>query len=329
MSLYEPNEIDTAMKSFIAETEAEFAAAPDAPTSEAPVAEATPEQPVISGEPQPNTVETPADPSERGLERLVAREVELRERENRLAGTEKEMEALRTYVRDLEARAFSPELLDKIKLSPTEGLKALGLDPDEVVRQALVEKLGDKANTPEMREVLERTRIRKEMESMREQIRQNEYARAAQDYFNKIASGASTYVRDTDGLAKHAPVVASVAKSNPERVYQEIMEEITRDATARRAQDPHGDPITYEEASKRVETRWNAMRALLGTPNPAAPASTPKPNTPVVAKPDVKTPPVTAKPPEKPIAPWLQRNTSDEEAINAAILAYKQSESKR
>lgn len=320
--MHEPTDIDLAVKDFIAEASKEFAynePEPEIPTE--PTAEVTTEQ--------PNTapVETPnPDPAERGLERLVAREVELRERETRLAGTEKEVEALRAHIRDLESRQISEDILNQIKLSPSSGLRALGLDPDEVVRSALVEKLGDKANDPEIKEMMERNRLRREMEALKGQIQAQERQRAAQEYFSKVASGANEYARNHDGLGKHAPTVAAVAKTNPDHVYAEIMEEITRDAAVRAAREPNGDVISYEEAANRVEKRWSAMKKLLvpgqepGNPvtTPPGAAST-QPKTSVEAK---VTPPSTVKPPDKPIAPWLQKNLDNEEAIRLAIAEY-------
>ncbi len=318
--MYEKTEIDTAMESFISEAQKEFAPEPE---ETAPVvAQESAPQPDTA---LPNTAESEkptTDPAERGLERLVAREMELRERENRLSQSSAEMEALRARVREMESRQISEDLLNKIRLSPNEGLRHLGLDPDEVVRQALVEKLGDKADTPEIREMLERNRLRREMESLKAQIQAQERERAAYEYYSKIASGANQFVRDTSGLEKHAPTVSQVAKSNPERVYSEIMEEIQRDAQVRMAREPNGDVISYEEAAKRVEKRWSDLKSLILPQNQP---STPSPTTPVAAKPSnppPQTPNISVKPPEKPLAPWLQRNVDQEEALRLAIAEY-------
>lgn len=318
--MYEKTEIDTAMEGFIAEAQKEFAAEPGLDT---PVLEATTPNLDTAQENTATLEPVNTDPAERGLERLVAREVELRERETRLSESQKEMEALRARVREMEQRQVSEELLNQIRLSPSQGLRTLGLDPDEVVRQALVEKLGDKADTPEIREMLERNRLRREMDALKAQIQQAEREKMAQEYFSQIASGANQYVRDPSGMEKHAPTVATVAKTNPQRVYSEIMEEITRDAQVRMGRDPNGDPITYEEAAKRVEKRWSDLKSLI---IPAAQPSTPTPNTNVVAKPSnppSQAPSGTVKPPERPLAPWLQRNVDQEEALRLAIAEYK------
>lgn len=323
--MYEKTEIDTQMESFISEMTTEFAAEPEVAPAE------TPSAPVetLGDTAQDNTApaETPTtDPAERGLERLVAREMELREREKALSQSQAEMEALRARIRELEPRTVTEDLLNQIRVSPVQGLRSLGLDPDEVVRAALVEKLGDKADTPEIREMLEKSRLRREMESLKAQVQAAERERMAQEYYSHIASGANQYVRDLSGMEKAAPTVASVAKSNPERVYSEIMEEITRDANARSAREPNGDPISYEEAAKRVEKRWSDIKSLI---IPQTPASTPTPNTKVVAKPSnspqppSQAPAATVKPPEKPLAPWLQRNVDQEEALRLAIAEYK------
>jgi hypothetical protein len=199
-----------------------------------------------------------------------------------------------------------------------------------VVRLALVEKLGDKANDPELKEMMEKSRMRREFEALKAQMQRAEYEKAAQEYYNQIASGANQYVRTPDGIGKHAPIVAEVAKTNPDAVFHEIMEEITRDARARAGREANGDPISYEEASKRVEKRWGAMKALLSpAQTPANQASTSPAKTPVEAKPVVNppngAPSGTVKPPDKPLAPWLQRNVDQEEAIRLAIAEYKRS----
>lgn len=320
------SEIDQAMDAFIAEAQKEF-------TPEPLMEEATaaPEAKVEPKE-QVNTVEPTPEPTEKGLERLVAREVELRERETRLSGAEKEMEALRTRLREVEQRALTPELLDKIRFSPAEGLRTLGLDPDEVVRMALVEKLGDKVNDPETRALLERSKIRREMETLKAQVQDAERQRAAQAYYTQISNGAADYVRNTEGVGKHAPTVASVAKGNPERVFQEIMEEITRDAQFRSARGEDGDVLSYEEAARRVETRWSGLKALFSGPtnpelSPATHASTPTPKTPEnTVKEPQKSPPSTIKPPDKPLAPWLQRKVDEEEALKMAMDEWKRVE---
>jgi hypothetical protein len=269
------------------------------------------------------------DPADRGLERLVAREVELREREARLSESQKEMETLRARLAELEGRPDLPSLADKIKLSPVEGLRALGLDPDEVVRMALVEKLGDKANTPEMREMMERVRIRKEMESLRAQVQEAERARAAQAYYAEVQSKAAEYVKNQEGISKHAPLLATVAKANPDRVLQEVMEEISKDAATRASREPAGDILSFQEAAQRVERRWAAMKALLEPtlPSASAPASTPEPKTTPTAAPVKSTPPSSIKPPERPLAPWLTAQRDEEEAIKEAVLEWTRAES--
>lgn len=327
-SSFGPTELDTQVESFISDLAKEYTAEP-----EAPVVEATPViEPPPSNEPGENTVPNPEDPAERGLERLVAREVDLREREAKLTTAQEEIKALRNRLAELEPRAISPDLLDKIKLSPSDGLRAIGLDPDEVVRTALMEKLGDKANTPEMRDMMERVKTRKEIEALKAQVAQAEYQRAAAEYFNKVNTGAKEYVTNVDGYSKHAPTLAHVAKSNPDRVHAEIMEEITRDAAFRAQTEPNGDVLTYQEAAQRVEKRWSAMRALLGMESvtqASTPATPVEPKTTVSAAQTPKTPPTTIKPPDRPLAPWLQKDKSEEEALVEAINEWKRVESAR
>lgn len=323
----QPTDLDVAVKDFIAETQKEFETLPD----EEPQIDVAPSQEVTTE--QVNTVpaQTPVtDPAERGLERLVAREVELRERESAFERRMAEVEAMQRRINDLEARALSDETLSQIRVNPREGLGKIGLDADELVRTTLVERLGDKANDPEIKALMEQNRMRREMEALKAQIQQSERQRAAQEYYSRIASGANEFVRNQDGLGKHAPTVAAVAKTAPDRVYSEIMEEITRDAAMRAQREPNGDVITYEEAAKRVEKRWADLKTLFVVPSqaPAAPASMSTPETKQnMAKDNVRTPPSTIKPPEKPLAPWLQRTESEDEALRLAIAEFRRAES--
>lgn len=329
-SPFAPTAIDQEVNSFIADIAKEFV--PEEEVAPEPASQAKLEAPPTPGETQ-NSVE---DPTERGLERLVAREVGLREREKDAETAKREVEALRARLSELEPRALTPELLDKIKLSPQDGLRAIGLDPDEIVRTALMEKLGDRANTPEMRDMMEKVRLRKEMEALKAQVQEAERRNAAQAYHAQVTAGAQQYVKDVDGLSKHAPTVATVAKTNPDRVFSEIMEEITRDAAFRASREPNGDIISFQEAAQRVDKRWSAMKALLGADltapsevNPGKPASIEPPKTNSEAKIQPKTPPTTIKPPERPLAPWLQTSYDDEEALREAMLEWKRLESTR
>lgn len=330
-SPFAPTEIDTAVSDFIATAQAEFGA-PEPGESVAPVA--APE-PVVEAAPAPGPANpapaASADAEDRGLARLVAREVELRERETKLSGAEKEIEALRGRLRELEPRALSPELLDKIKLSPRDGLRAIGIDPDELIRTALVEKLGDKAD-PALKDMIERTRLQKEMAALKAQVQEAERRQAAQAYFNQVANGARDFLGKMEELSKHGPLVSQVAKTNPDRVYAEIMDEITRDAATRARQEPNGDILPYSEAVKRVEARWSEFRNLFGTGQipPGMAASTPPANPGTetkqnVVKETLKPAPSTIKPPEKPLAPWLKASKDEEDAIRAAIAEYNKS----
>lgn len=326
----EPTEIDTAMADFISEAQKEFAYDPEdhaAPVSPSPEALEAPAPAPAGEETKVAEAVIPAPaPEDRGLERLIAREMELRERETAFSREKAEMEAVRARVRELESKQVPEDILTQIKLSPNEGLRRLGLDPDEIVRNALAEKLGDKA-PPEVRELLEKTKLRREMESLRAQVMEAERRQAAQAYYNQVANGAREYLVKGEEISKHAPTVAQVVKHNPDRVHQEIMEEITRDAQVRASREPNGNVMSYEDAAKRVEARWSAMKSLFAPESPAV-ASTPAPTMQNVAKETPKPPPSQIKPPEKPLAPWLQTSKSEEDAIRAAIDEWRRAESK-
>lgn len=325
-------ELDTAMDAFIKETQAKFAPEPDEEIQNARDTEGnevpTGETQEVAGAegqtPSGNTVEDPAKPEDRGLERLVEREVALRSRESALEARERAMADVEARIKALESRALPEDLKNKWEYAPDEAMRAMGLDPDMVVRQVIASRLGKDA-PPEVQNTLESARIKREMHELRNQLLEHQRMVAAQQYVAQVQSGARTFI--TSGLGQDVPTVASVAKTNPERVYREIMEEISRDAATRAHVEPTGDVLPYSEAAKRVEARWAEFKALMvpaGQPQVqtsttgAAPAQKPKTDVPPTTP--------TIKPPERPIAPWLQKPDIEDEGIRAGLAAFKKAQ---
>ena len=159
---------------------------------------------------------------------------------------------------------------------------------------------------------------------------ESERRAAAQAYFNEVASGVQKYT--VEGISKH-PTLAVVAKSDPGRIYNEIIAEITNDAAQRAQNEPNGVPITPEVAAARVESRYSEYRRwfVSGETPPAAPsaqiADTNQPKTSAV---EAKTPPKVPQPNkalDKPLAPWLQSHDLVEAGIQAGIMEFKRAES--
>lgn len=291
---------------------------------------ADPETPELEAEanaPQPEPEDKPAD--DRGMERLVAREVELRAKEDAIKAREAKVSEYESRIKELEGRvaALPSDFVEQLATTPTAALKAAGHDPDQVMRLYLAEKLiaQGKPVPAELQSMIDKAEQKATVKRLEAQIAYNEQMRAAEAYFAKVDAGARQYV--TKGISKDAPTVAEVAKANPDRVYNEILDEIARDAANRAGKDS-GDVISYDEAAKRVEARWAEMRKLFG---PAPAASTPaaeKKSTQVAPKGASVTPPKT---PGKPLTIPKAKSEDDllNEAISAGVSEFQRSETAR
>ena len=334
-----PSELDTDVESFIKETaeeqaserlDAELAAIDaDLPSEEGSAAEAgsggagVPEVPVSTDPAAPE--EKSAPPEDRGFERLVEREVALQAREQAFAQRESQMARFEAKIKALEARAVPEDLMDKFETSPEEAMREMGLDPENVVRTVIANRLGDKAD-PQLRQTIESAKIKSEIHALKAQLHEQQRAAGAKAFVAQVEAGAREYVNK--GIGENAPTVAAIAKVNGERVFREIMEEISRDANDKMTRGLGGDVLTYEEAAKRVEGRWSEFRTML---NPVAPSEVPvkSASMPVSEKPvqgAVKPNPPATKPPDRPIAPWLRREALEDEGVKAGMAEYKRAE---
>lgn len=252
-----------------------------APQPEA-VAEVEPEEPAIA----------------RGMERLVAREVALQAKEAAFQAREARVQGLETELATLRTQLPAKDVQERLYHSPSEALKAMGHDPEAIVRLMIAEQLeaAGKPVPPELKEFVKDAATQREIKALRAQVQQNHQAQESAAFFNAVALGAREYVKTVD--SKALPTLAGIAKANPDRAHREIMEEITADARVRLAADPNGQPMTYQDAAKRVETRLAELKSLFG------PVSTQDPTKLVVGKP--ATPP-QQKPPVRPLKPWEKK----------------------
>jgi antitoxin component of RelBE/YafQ-DinJ toxin-antitoxin module len=332
-SAFAPTGIDTAAADFIKQMESEYSASDlagenDGAANVADDAVAPVAADGVAGLP-PETAETASPPVEAGLERLVGREVELRQREDRIKATESEMASMRAEIQALRAVQVPKDLVNELRTQPVSVFEKLGLNPDDVIRMALAQKLGPKAPA-ELRQTIEQNQTRAQIEALERKVIAQSQEAAAKQYFDTVANGARQYV--TQGTIKDAPTVSEVAKTAPDRVHREIMQEIISDAQVRSAREPNGDVLSYDEAAKRVEARWSEYRKLLTPAQIAAASQAP---TTAPAK-DTKTPPVpnkststSIKAPDRPLAPWLQRVDVMEEGLRAGIDEFRRSEVER
>jgi hypothetical protein len=331
-------ETDALMESVIADVEQEFldedlAAMPD----EAPEVDASEqsEEPAADEGEQPAEDAAPDEEADRGTERLVKREVELRlkedalkAREAKLDATEQENAQLKQKLADVEAR-IPTDFLDSLRANPWEALEGVGYDPEHIVRVVLAQKLQKQGKEvpKELREEIRAAEYDYKFKKQEQQLSQIEQQRHAAAFVAKVETEARQYIHAMTALkpefSKDAPTVAKVAKADPERVYAEIMDEIGRDANAR-SREPGAQLISYAEAARRVEKRWGAMKKLLSD-NPDN-ASTPADETKARSQqPGAST---KQKPVAKPLTP-AKPKTQEEleiEGIEAALADYKRVE---
>lgn len=306
------SEIDSAADAFIKEAASKYKYEEPGESVSAEVA------PEIKAEAQENTVAEPPKVEDRGIERIVEREVALRAKEQAIFAREEQMRGMEEKIKAMEARMLPPDLMDRFEYSPEDALKAMGLDPEQVVRQVIANRLGPEAD-PSIKNTVENSKMKREMAELRAELRNHQMRIQAQEFVTKVQTEAREYI-SKGTLEQDAPTVASVAKSNPDRVHREIMEEISRDAQVKAQRDPNGAVLSFDEAAKRVEARWSEFKTIFTPTNPAANQTSTPTREAIVPKP--ANPPTTTKPPERPLAPWLQRRDVEEEGIKAAIAVF-------
>ncbi len=339
-----PSGMDAAAADVIAQIEAEFAAEdlqalPDPAPEQAGTEDQTQEPAEVEAAGEGDQVaEVPApEETDRGLERLVAREVELRtkekafeEREARVKSVEAENAQLREQLGKLPT-----DLIEDLRIRPLEAIEQAGHDPDHVVRLILAAKMVREGRPvpPELKQALREAEYDQKFKAQQRELHEMKQQRAMMEFVSKVEREAQEYVSqmqkasgELKGISKDAPTVAKVATANPQRVYSEIMDEISRDARAR-AQEPNAQLITYDEAARRVEKRWAEMATLLGA-SPGSNASTTagdtKSTSPANGASTKNKAPATPKPLTQ-TKPKTQ-NELEEEAIQAGMAEFKRAE---
>jgi hypothetical protein len=296
-------------------------------------------QAAADGEPT-ESAETDDD---RSISRLVQREVELRTkeeafkaREAAVAQVEQENTQLRQQLADLEAR-IPNDFIDQLRVNPWETLEQVGYDPEHIVRVVLAQKLTKQGKDipKELRDDIRAAENDFKQRQLDKRQVELEQKITAQRFVEKVETEARQYIRAMSELkpefSKDAPTVAKVAKADPERVYAEIMDEIGRDASARR-REPGAQLISYAEAARRLEKRWGDMRKLLSSDSPED-ASTTAAKTPERAQQTGASP--AGKPANKtavkPLIPQQSKTQEEleQEGIDAALAEFKRVEMAR
>lgn len=217
-----------------------------------------------------------------------------------------------------------------LRTKPLDTLQRLGLNPDSVIRAALAQKLGDKADPALLRAVEDanaQASTDAKISALESQLHRMSQEAARRAYFDQVNADGAKHIQGL-GDKPDLPTVSRVAKSNGARVHAEMMEEIVRDAQARVAREPGAAPITFDEALKRVERRWSEYSTLFtgSTPGTASTQLTTQaplsPSNPAQPKPGA-----VPKPPDRPLPAWLQRRANEEDGLKAAMDEFRRAES--
>lgn len=271
--------------------------------------------------------------TDRGLERLVAREVALREAETSLKAREAKATELEKENASLKEQLSTvpTNFIDELRFRPMEALEAAGHDPDHVVRLILAAKMqkDGKPVPSELRNAIRDADYDYKLKTQERKLADIEQQRASATFVAKVESDAREYV--TKGISKDAPTVVQVAKANPDRVFNEILDEIGRDARSR-AQEPGAQLIPFDEAARRVEKRWAEMKSLFGASSEkeaSTSAGEKKSTSPAPgASTKQNTAPRGTTPPTKPLikAKPKTQEELEKEGIDVAMAEYKRVE---
>ncbi len=147
---------------------------------------------------------------------------------------------------------------------PAALLQALGITPSQVSKLLIAEQLGDKA-PPELRAEMARAQETARLQELEDRITGYEQKDSARAFADNVKSGVAAYV--TKGVSAHCPTVAAVQKVDPQRVQDEIFQEIVSDASRRAHREPNGKPLSAEQAAARVEKRWAVLGNALKSQN--------------------------------------------------------------
>lgn len=264
------------------------------------------------------------DPREaRGIQRVIQRELAAKAREDAAAAREARAEARIAELKKYEALKPTADIAEQLEVDPLGAFKALGKDPEHLIKLALAAHLGD--NAPDhIKEYAKDLPMKRRLAELEARDKAREQERVAKEYFNTVSGGAREYVEKSvgdTGFLKKAPTLALAAKADPSFVHDEIMEEIVKEARIQAATDPNGEPISYEEAAARVEKRLARIAKLVSVQSTNSGSK-------IAQKPRVAPP--STKAPTRPLAPWQQKSSNpEEEGWKLAMRVYEEEEAKR
>ena len=197
--------------------------------------------PAVKPEEKPET--------DRGLERLATKEKEVRTLKEAFDKERVEFEKIKTSL-------INPKDLDT---NPNEVLKKLGIDEDQFMKRVLYGKLDD--NHPlkaklktELADYLRDKRVNELEQKYESEKKQNaanaENQRVYQETIMKLDKYADTFKGEDN---KTLPTLSKIGKKDVSVVRKLILKEMLDDAKERYISGQSAEPITHEDAAKKVE----------------------------------------------------------------------------
>lgn len=286
----------------------------------------------------PVTEDTPTEETDRGTERLVAREVAVRQAEESLKAREAKVAELEAQNEQLRSQvsALPQDFVEQMRHQPFEALTAAGHDPEHTLRLLLAKQF-EKDGKPvpqELRQAIREAEYDYKFTQQEKKLRQIEQQREAAAFVAKVESDAREYVSKLEADSKDVPLVAGVAKKNPARVHSEILDEIAKHAREAAGKNPNAPLLPFADAARLVEKRWAEMAQLIGSPAAstapagALPEKTSTQGTRSNVSATSKQKPVVAKQPLTKTPPKTQAEL-EKMAIDDAVQEYRRVESTR
>lgn len=178
--------------------------------------------------------------------------------------------------------------VDLSQVDPDTYFEKTGQDKELFFKRELFARAKDGSPLKEqLKKDLSEYESKSEITKLRAEMAAKERAEESRKYIETYRNTARDYVTKLD--EKVAPTMSKFVKSNEsDWVIDELMSEVSRDAQERFAKGDSGDPLTPEQALKRLESKYARFAKVFATAPAAPDKKAVKPKSDVI----VKTPPV-------------------------------------
>lgn len=206
-------------------------------------------------------------------------EAKSEEKDDALSRITEREEALRTKESDFEKRVAaeverrSPKFKDE-----DEVLEHYKVDREFLFKRMLFERAKDGPLKDQLKDELRDYHTNKELDKLRNEIKQKETVSANQAFYNKVVSDTRKEVESVD--SKQFDVIHQLVKAGKvDYVHSKVIAEISKDASDRLARGEDGDILSAAEAMRRVEEDLrNLAEVFKAKKDAAAPAKVSKPS---------------------------------------------------